>query len=261
MGLFHYIATFLVGLCFGSFANVVAYRLPLGKSIIHPPSSCPSCSRRLGGMDLIPVLSWVLLLARCRYCGAKIPLSYPLAELVCGLLFLGMSYFFVSLSYIPLAFLAFVLLTVTLTDINTRTIPDGLLIAGAIAGVLWIGLSVVFPAHFLQAPSWRSALFGVLTGGIPLIILDRVSLYLFNKDGFGFGDVKLMAMIGIFLGWRLVLVAFFVAFVSAGIIASLLLFLNKVKRGDYIAFGPYLCAGSLFSLWFGDEIIVMLYFS
>ncbi|MCL2665951.1 MAG: prepilin peptidase [Defluviitaleaceae bacterium] len=246
----------IFGLCFGSFANVAVYRLPLGKSIVKPPSHCPSCGKRLAAADLIPVLSWLLLRGRCRYCKKRIGVRYPLIEVACSVLFACMANFTGSnLSAVPLCMLAFVLLCVTVIDGETQTIPNGLLLFGGAVGIIWTVSAFFFPETFIHAVAWHDALLGVAAGALPLIVIDRVVHFFLKKDGFGFGDVKLMAMAGLFLGWQLIFVSFFFAFVSGGVYGAYLIMFKQAKKGSYIAFGPFLCAGILTALWFGKSFI------
>jgi len=250
--IFIVITAFLLGLCFGSFANVVIYRLPQNKSIIRPPSACPGCGNRLKFFDLFPVLSWVFLRGKCRMCKKKISPRYPLVELLCGLLFAGMAWHSPTLSLAPLLVFAFVLLVITFIDADTMEIPDGLVIIGAVAGVFFVagGHLGIFPG----AVSWLDALLGVVAGAAPLLIIDRIVILLLKKDGFGFGDVKLMAMVGLFIGWEFMLLAFLFAFFSAFPFAVYLMATGKAKRGSYIPFGPFLCSGALAALWFGQAV-------
>ena len=141
--IFIYVFVFLIGLCFGSFANVVIYRIPKKISIINPPSHCPSCNKRLATIDLIPLFSWLFLLAKCRTCKNKISPRYPFVELLCGLLFVATIHFSgiteagaAYLATLPLLVLMFVLLAITFIDIDIQEIPDGLVITGAIAGTI-----------------------------------------------------------------------------------------------------------------------------
>jgi leader peptidase (prepilin peptidase)/N-methyltransferase len=209
-------------------------------------------------IDLVPVASWLALRGRCRYCRARVNARYPLVELACAVLFSCMVYYTPSLSAIPLAFLAFLLLCVTIVDIDTREIPDGLLTAGAVAGILWVASARFAPALFPFAPLWYDALLGTLTGALTLLLIDKLSLLVFKRKGMGCGDVKLMAMAGMFLGWQPVIIAFFLAFISAGGVALYLLLGRKAKRGDYLPFAPFLCGGSLVALWFGQYIVRIL---
>jgi len=250
---------FIFGLCFGSFANVLAYRLPRKLSVIKPASSCPACKHRLGVLDLIPVLSHAFLRGRCRYCKKSISVRYSIVELICAMLFAGMVFFTTSLSAIPLAFLAFILLAITLIDWSIQEIPNNLVIAGSIAGVAWIAAAFFIPEILPHAPVWHNALIGAAVGAMPLLLIDRVCIWALKKDGFGYGDVKLMAMAGLFLGWHLTLVAFLFAFITAGAYAAFLMATGRAKTGTYIAFGPFLCAGSLAALWFGQEFMGLLF--
>ena len=237
---------FLFGICFGSFANVVIYRLPKKLSIAKPPSACPSCGNQLSAMDLLPVLSWLLLRGRCRVCNKKISLRYPLVELLCGLLFASMVIYSPTLSAVPLIVFAFILLVISFIDADTQEIPDGLVIIGAVAGVVWVACGGIV---------WWNALLGVVAGAAPLLIIDRICLAVLKKDGFGYGDVKLMAMVGLFLGWKLILMAFLFAFISGAAFAVYLMATGKAKRGAYMAFGPFLCIGTLLSFWFGEFLL------
>lgn len=250
--LFWIIFTFVVGLLFGSFANVVIYRLPQKKSIANPPSACLACSVRLTVIDLVPILSWLFLRARCRKCKAKISGRYPIVELMCGLLFASMVYYTPTLSAIPLCILAFLLLVISFIDWDTQEISDGLLIIGAVVGVAWVALGHFLPGLFPYSPTWINALLGIVAGAAPLLIIDRICLLVLKKDGFGYGDVKLMAMVGIFMGWQITLGAFFFGVIAGGVIGAILMATGKAKRGAYLAFGPFLCIGVLIALWFGE---------
>jgi len=246
----------ILGLCFGSFANVAAYRVPRNESVLSPPSRCPKCGRRLAITDMIPVVSWLLLRGRCRYCGMRITLRYPVTEAMCALLFFGMACFTeANLSIIPLCVLTFVLLCISRIDIETQEIPDPLLIVGAAAGLLWIAADAIFVRYDLFAPHWADALLGVVAGAAPLFLIDRITIILLGKEGFGFGDVKLMLMVGLFLGWKLALIALLFAVVMGGAFGAAMMAAKKLERGSYMPFGPFLAIGSLMSLWSGPTFL------
>ena len=244
----------LLGLCFGSFANVLVYRLPLSIGITTPPSACPACKSPIRFYDLLPILSWAWLKGRCRHCSASISPRYPLVEASCALLFTGMALYAPIACAIVLSLFAFLLTSIALIDADTQHIPDVLLAVTCIIGVGWVAAGHFAP-YFPKAPGFISAVLGILAGGLPLLAVDRLVLTLFKKDGFGYGDVKLMAVCGLFLGWQLVLVAFFFAFITGGMYAAYLLITGRAKRGQYIAFGPFLCAGTVAALWFGQVFI------
>jgi leader peptidase (prepilin peptidase)/N-methyltransferase len=250
----------LFGLCFGSFANAAAYRLPKGISLAKPPSHCPACKKRLAAADLVPVLSWLLLRGRCRYCKKRIGARYPLTEAACALLFACMAQFAgANFSAVPLCLFAFVMLCVAIIDGETQTIPDGLLVFGGIVGLLWTAAAVFFPELFPHARAWQDAALGAAAGALPLFVLDRAALLLLKKDGFGYGDMKLMAVAGLFLGWQLALASFFFAFVAGGAYGAYLILSRRIKKGAYIAFGPFLCAGAAAALWFGEQFFNWLF--
>jgi len=247
----------LFGLVFGSFANVVIYRLPRGESIADPPSHCPSCGKNLAFIDLIPVFSWLFLRGRCRYCRLKISWRYPAVEALCAALFFGMAaHAGPRVSVVPLCALAFTLVCVSVIDADSQTIPDGLIITGAVFGVAWVIASNFFD---LGAPSVTDALLGAVAGAGPLFLIDRVCLLLLKKDGFGFGDVKLMLMTGLFTGPRLAFASLVFAVVAGGLFGCALIVTGRIKKGGYFAFGPFLAAGVIAALWFGNPAIEFLF--
>jgi len=271
----------VIGLLFGSFANVVIYRLPNKKSIIKPPSACPVCGKRLTVIELVPIFSWVFLGGKCRWCKVKISARYPTVELLCGLLYASMVYFSPTFSAIPLCVLAFLLLVVSFIDWDTQEIYDGVLLVGAVVGVAWVAFGRFLPELFPHAPAWYNALLGVIAGAVPLLFFDRVALLVWKKDGFGYGDVKLMAMAGIFLGWQLTLGAFVFGVLSSFPLAVYYMIKRRLSSpaklhdakhasecasfdddfNGYFAFGPFLCIGALCALWFGETIFHALYFN
>jgi len=231
----------LIGLCFGSFANVIIYRLPQGKSIVSPPSSCQSCNTGLKWYDLLPVISWLVLRGKCRYCNTKLTARYPVTEVMCAMIFTIIAMRFGADIYVlPLWCLAFVLLCVAWIDWDTMRIPGSLLIIAAIAGICWVLL--------LPFITWQDAIIGVLAGALPLLLIDCLVQLIAKKLGFGYGDVKLMAVAGLFLGWYGIYIAYMAAFIAGGAFAVYLLATKKAERGSYLPFGPFLCFGVLLSL-------------
>ena len=235
----------------GSFANVLVYRIPRQISIIRPSSRCPNCDKPIAFYDLLPLAGWAILKGRCRYCRECISPRYPLTELACAMLFVGMALFTMSLSVIFLSFFGFILLVVSLIDRDTQVIPDGLLLMALIIGMVWVTAGY-FTNLFPKAPGFFDAGLGILAGAAPLLVVDRLVLALMKKDGFGYGDVKLMAVSGLFLGWNAIFAAFFFAFISGGIFAVYLRVTGRAESGAYIAFGPFLCGGVIAALWFGQ---------
>ena len=244
---------FLFGLCIGSFLNVCIYRMGREESVVKPASHCPKCQKPIRWHDNIPLLSYVLLRGRCRDCGAKIAPRYFLIELLTGCLFavLWSRYGLGPLLFVY-ALLGSGLIVATFVDFDFRVIPDEISVGGVVAGVI---LSVLFPqmhgatTHVLGL---GRSLIGVVVGGGVLWLLGVFGDFIFKKESMGGGDIKLLAMIGAFLGWQLALLALPVASLIGavvGIVAKL-----RTKESE-IAFGPYLSIGALVGLFYGDAII------
>ncbi len=260
------ITIFLFGLIIGSFLNVCIYRIPAGLSIVSPPSRCPNCETRLKPLDLVPVLSWLFLKGKCRHCGNKISPRYMLVELLCGLLFLGV-YLIVGLNLYLLAALTLtaLLITVTFIDIDTQTIPNGLMIFGAIAGVLFVATNIVPGAKEGYLSNVLDAFYGALVGFTPLLLINIGAKIIAKKDGMGGGDMKLMAVVGLFLGLKLTIAALIIGVYLGGVAGAVILISARVKakkqdeenesNGHYMAFGPFLAAGSLLAMLFGSQLI------
>jgi leader peptidase (prepilin peptidase) / N-methyltransferase len=243
------LVSFIFGLIIGSFCNVVIYRLPQGKSIITPGSRCPACTMPIHPWDNIPVLSYLLLRGRCRACKEPISVRYPTVELVSGGLYvlLWLKYGFT----IPLAVnaaLTSTLLAVAVIDYDHKIIPNTITLPGIVIG---LGLSILSVLSIDVLPiTPLASLLGVLGGGVFFYLIALVS-----RGGMGGGDIKLIAMIGAFLGWQ----GAFFTILSGALLGSLvgvsLMVLGKNGRKDKVPFGPFLSIGAiLFTLW-GDELI------
>ncbi len=240
---------FFYGVAVGSFLNVCIYRHPRSLSMIRSRSMCPSCREKISFYDNIPVLSYLILRARCRHCGAKISLRYPVVELAAGLFAVAIvSRYGLSWEGLFLYVLVGALLVVTFIDIDHQIIPDVITYPGIV-----IGLSCSF---WLEHITFKESLLGTLLGG-GILLLVAWGYYLFTKkEGMGGGDVKLLAMIGAFLGWKAVIFTIFVgsAFGTLVGIATVL----RTKEGGRktaIPFGPFLSMGALVYLFQGPQII------
>ena len=153
--------------------------------------------------------------------------------------------------------LAFVLLCVTVIDARTKIIPNKLILFGTAVGIAWVVIGIFVD---VDAPVWYDAILGSLAGAAPLFVADRFCLIVMKKNGFGFGDVKLMAMAGLFMGWRLAVVSLFVAFLAGGLYAAVLIFTKRAESGSYIAFGPFLSFGIISALFFGNTLMAFFLF-
>lgn len=239
---------FLLGCCLGSFLNVCIYRLPLNLSIIFPNSFCPSCRSPIRPYDNIPLFSFLILRGKCRNCKANISWRYPLVEALMGIITLAL---FLRLGLSPLffVFLAFsaALLVITFIDLDHRLIPDVISLPGIAIGVILAvaGISI----------SIKSSLIGLLIGGGSLFTVAYVYEAITKREGMGGGDVKLLAMIGAWLGWQAVLFTLFFASLLGTIIGGTVMLIQKEGRYYAIPFGPFLALAALAYIFFGPPLI------
>ncbi len=236
-----------LGLAVGSFLNVCIHRLPLQESLASPGSRCPQCGAPLRWYDNIPLLSYIILGGRCRSCRAAISMMYPLVELVTALVFLA-AYFLFGPSPLLVARLVFACAMIVLfvVDLQHRILPNVITIPGIIAGFVF---SLFLP------PGWLGSLIGIVAGGGVLLLMAEMYYRFRKEEGLGMGDVKMLAMIGAFLGWKLMLVtlvlgSFLGSFIGIGMIA--------LKRGDMkyaLPFGTFLAIGAIVASVSGDAIL------
>lgn len=238
-----YLFVFIFGTVIGSFMNVVIYRVPRKISIAKGRSFCPACSHKLGAADLVPLISWIGLRGKCRYCKAPISPRYPIVELLGG----AVAVLCVALKgFTPMAAVAFcaimILMDIAFIDADTMEIPNGLVIALAVPAIA---------AAFL-APQ-----IGIVERaiGIAAISVPMLLITLAIKGAFGGGDIKLMAAAGFLLGWKLSLLAMFFALITGGAYGVYLLAAKKKGKKDHFAFGPFLASGCAFSLLIGQVIL------
>lgn len=235
-----YIIVFTVGLLFGSFTNVIIARMPVGESIIFPPSHCPSCHKRLSAVDLVPVLSWLFLRGRCRYCQERISIRYPLVEILCALLFFGV-YLRWGFSMTTLSGFIFsvILLAAAFIDIDHWIIPDRLTYPGIVIGLMLSFWTLGF----------LPALWGVLAFGGLMLAIAVIS------GGMGGGDVKLAAAIGAFTGITGSAVTLLMASLLGAIFGLGVMAVNKTGRKTPIKFGPFLALSAYIAYLFADNIV------
>ncbi len=254
---FFVIAAGIFGAAVGSFLHVCVWRIPAEQSIIFPSSRTPCCDQPIHWYDNIPIFSYALLLGKCRYCQASISVRYPIYELLTALLFMGIVYEYgqtaTSLLYL---FFTMNLIVASGIDWDYQYIPDFLSLP-MIPFVLFVGAisswSGVF-SHALVNDFWH-AVGGMLTGGGIIWGIRIIGEWIFRQEAMGFGDVKLMAFIGGFLGWNETLLCIFLASLLGSIVGLSLKLIGKIDKYGRIPFGPYLCAGAYLCLLFGPEII------
>ncbi len=240
--------TFIFGLCIGSFLNVCIYRIPASESISHPRSRCTNCNELIPFYDNIPVLSYLLLRGKCRFCREPISLRYPIIELLTGLFALT-TFLKYGLSLEALIYFVFIaaLLVITFVDIDHQIIPDIISLPG---------IPIFFLAGFgLSQINWLDSLIGILVGGGSLFLVAWVYSLITKEEGMGGGDIKLLAMIGAVIGWKGVLFTIFVAS-AVGTLAGILVMLKSRKRMRLkIPFGPFLAIGGIAYIFFGPQLI------
>jgi len=221
---------FIIGACFGSFFNVCRYRLPRKKSIASPPSYCPQCKHLIAWYDNIPILSYSLLKGKCRYCLKKIPLTYLIVELISAGVFLT-TFLKFGMSMKLLVYLAFfsLLIVGSAIDAEREIIPDIITIPGIILGLATSFLTIgVF-----------SSLIGGAVGAVVVAFFAILGKLLFKKEAMGGGDIKLLAMIGSFIGWADVLwVLFLASFI--GLVFGLLLRKEKIRFGPFLSMTSFI---------------------
>ena len=249
----NYILIFILGLIVGSFCNVCIYRIPKNESIIYPASHCPKCRTTIKPVDNIPLLSYILLKGRCRNCGSKISIQYPVVELLTGMIYL-IIYLIYGLSIQSLIYiiLSSALIIIAFIDLNEQIVPDVISLPG-----IGVGLILSFFVPYL---SFINSALGVVVGGGIILIIALVGSMIFKKEAMGGGDVKLAAMIGAFLGWRYTIISLFLGF-FLGALAGIFLVLSKIKsKEDMVPFGPFIALGSLITLLWGEKIIAWYWY-
>ena len=238
---------FIFGLCIGSFLNVCIYRLPKGKSIVSPPSSCPKCGHKLAFWENIPLLSYLFLKGRCSRCRERISVKYPLVELLTGILFL-LCYekFGASLSFFSAVIFSSALVVITFIDLEHKIIPDTISLTGILVGFLF--------SFFMPDLDWPDSLLGIILGGGALYLVIWVYYLLTKRIGMGGGDIKLLAMIGAFLGWKAIPFVIFISALAGSIIGIVFLAVTKKGRNYQIPFGPFLAFAAELQLFYGEKI-------
>lgn len=241
------IALIVIGLCVGSFLNVCIYRLPRGGSLLRPRSRCPGCDYELTWYDNIPVISYAFLAGRCRRCRTRINPRYPIVELLTAVVFVlhFLVFGWTALLVVRLLF-ACALIVLFAIDLEHQILPNAITLPGLAAG---LAFSLVFP------PGVLDALLGALIGGGVLWIIGEAYYRFAGQEGMGGGDVKMLAMVGAFLGWQLVLLTIVLSSLSGALIGSLILATRRGGMKYAVPFGTFLAVGALTASLVGPELI------
>ncbi|MCX7846190.1 MAG: prepilin peptidase [Dictyoglomaceae bacterium] len=237
---------FFLGASIGSFLNVLIYRLPRGESVIFPPSHCPKCNRRLGIWDLIPVISYIILRGKCRYCGESISIRYLLVEILLGMIF-SILFFFFDFSFFTFKSLIFIsfLMPIFFIDLEHMLIPDVISISGTLIGIIL----AFFEGKLVES------LKGSIIVGIILLLIYVFALIFYKKEGMGQGDIKLGLLLGSFLGIKLGLLTLFLGFILGGIFSIILIIFKRKNLKEYLPFGPFLIISGILSYFWGENLI------
>jgi leader peptidase (prepilin peptidase)/N-methyltransferase len=239
---------FLFGAVVGSFLNVCICRMPKEESVVMPPSHCPLCNYQIRWYDNIPIISYLLLRGKCRGCGAHISLQYPLVELLNGLLTLALFLKFgLSVTFVALFLFCSSLVVITFIDLEHQIIPDEISLPGIVIGFAF--------SFFLPWQSWLNSLLGILLGGGSLLLVAYAYQWLTGKDGMGGGDIKLLAMMGAFLGWKSVLFIVFASSLIGSVFGITIMLVQKKDSKLAIPFGPYLAFGAVLYIFYGRQLI------
>ncbi len=249
------------GLLIGSFLNVVIYRVPLNKSIVSPPSACGTCGHPIRWYDNIPLLSWALLRGRCRDCGSRISIRYPLVEFGSALFFVVVALLFLPpivraatppmvwagvLAFVAYLYLAAISVALALIDLDTHRLPNAIVMPAYLIGALLLGSSSVLAADLA---SLLGAAVGCVALGLAYLLMAVIS-----PGGMGFGDVKLAGVLGLFLGWLgwgPLVVGAIMAFLLGGIFGIILILVRRAGRRTAIPFGPWMLLGAWFGILLG----------
>ena len=243
-----YILTLILGACVGSFLNVLIYRTPNNISIVAPASHCPNCKTPLKWLDNIPVLSWLFLGGKCRYCKAPISPRYIMVELLNVVMWLLSVLVFWKVSplvSVASALTCSVLIIITFIDLEHKWIPDRFQII-----LLLIGIVVTI----FSPLGWHTHLIGFFVGGGVLLAFYGIGMLLFKREPLGIGDIKLMAVCGLILGWQGALLALFLGAIIGAVCCLIQRAVNKNGEVEF-AFAPYLALGTVISMFFGQNII------
>lgn len=231
-------------LLIGSFLNVCIYRIPRKESISFPPSHCPNCNKNLKPVDLFPVLSYVFLRGKCRYCSNKISMQYPIIEATNGALWVILySFFGLSIEFYGYAALSSLLLVISMIDFETEEIPDSLNIFALITGIIFV-IAKLNVNHAI------SSVIGLMIGAGVFFIIALVT-----NGAMGGGDIKLMGALGFWFGWKLTIALIILSFVVGAVASLFLLLFKSKKKKDFIPFGPFIAISAYIVMIFGNYVI------
>jgi leader peptidase (prepilin peptidase)/N-methyltransferase len=238
------IGILILGLCMGSFLNVCIYRIPTGESIAYPSSHCIYCNTPLKPLDLLPIFSYFLYKGKCKYCGEVIPLQYPIVECLSGIVYLSFYFKYgLTLDFLRDVVLSGLLIIIACIDYRIQIIPNKCIFYGLILGIFF---NLLDQSKIAFIDGWLGCTIG---GGIFLLIA------LVAKGAMGGGDIKLMGVLGLWLGWKPILLVILLSFWIGAFVSIILIVLKKKKRKERIPFAPFIALSSFITMLYGEEIL------
>jgi leader peptidase (prepilin peptidase)/N-methyltransferase len=253
-----YVFVFALGLIIGSFLNVCIYRIPRDKSVVAPSSRCTSCGNPIKFYDNIPVLSYIVLRGRCRFCSEKLSIRYPVVELINAVLYMVIfERFGFNSPWVLLAYCIFVssLIVIFFIDLEHQIIPNSITLPGIPIAVILGAVILPDPFSPMDRLGWQASIIGCLAGGGSFYLVAVIGKALLKKDAMGGGDIKMMSLVGGLLGWKAIILTTFIGSLLGSVIGVSLILIKGREWGARIPFGPYLALGSLASLFWGNDIL------
>ena len=252
-----YVYAALIGLIIGSFLNVCIYRIPRGESIVTTPSHCTGCGKKLGALNLIPVLSYLFQRGRCTGCGEKISPRYMLVEIMTAVLYTGMLYKYgISVEFFSAVFLSSILIVVFFIDLEHGIIPDSVVITAIIGGFVFFVINFFIPSDIYGDGNWWNPLLGAVSGSGILLLVSIVGSKLYkSEEVMGGGDIKILFPAGLFLGWRLMLTSLFLSILAAAAVSVVLMIFKIIDRKATVPFGPFIAIGMVLAITFGWQLL------
>ncbi|HUR35245.1 MAG TPA: A24 family peptidase [Vicinamibacterales bacterium] len=237
----------VVGAVIGSFLNVCIYRLPLRKSIVWPASACESCGRELAWYENLPIISWIALGARCRTCKAPLPIRHPIIEATTAVMFAAAAWYYgPTLLLVSRIVFGCALIVLFAIDLEHHLLPNAITLPGIVVG---LAFSVV------TEPGWLASLVGAAVGGGSLWLIAEGYYRLRHEEGLGMGDVKMLAMIGAFIGWQLTIVTLMMASVAGSVVGIILIASRKGDMKYALPFGTFLAMGAALAATVGPDLL------
>ena len=237
----------LLGLIIGSFLNVCIYRLPRGLSPVRPRSGCTKCGHLLAWYENVPIVSYLVLRGRCRKCGASISPMYPIIEAITGAMFLaGYLLYGPGLLLVVRLLFGCAMIVLFVVDLQHHILPNVITLPGIVIGFL---------CSTLVGPGWQASLIGIVAGGGTLWAIAEIYYRIRHEEGLGMGDVKMLGMVGAFLGWKLVLLTLVIASFSGTLVGVGVLVLKRESMKYALPFGTFLAVGALIAAVAGDPIL------